>query len=160
MSILPAPSLSISLEWWLRYQDLVKRALSPLSVEQLDLRVPGQQTVREIATHMVTVRAWYLHGMLHEGGAEMATILRWNAPDAVPRTREELLMGFDATWQLLVACLERWSAVELQETFYLDWLGKEASRGFIVWHIIEHEIHHAGELSLTLGFHGLPGVNV
>ena len=29
------------------------------------------------------------------------------------------------------------------------------SRQWIIWHLIEHELHHGGELSLTLGVHGL-----
>lgn len=28
----------------------------------------------------------------------------------------------------------------------------------IIWHVLEHEIHHGGEISLVLGQHGLPGV--
>ena len=91
------PSLAVSLDWWLRYHDLVKRALAPLSADQLDLRVPGQQTLREIATHMVTVRAWYLHGVLHEGGVEAQAILGWNEPGAAPRTNAEILAGLDTT---------------------------------------------------------------
>ena len=32
------------------------------------------------------------------------------------------------------------------------------SRQWIIWHVLEHEIHHGGELSLALGGHGLPGI--
>jgi uncharacterized damage-inducible protein DinB len=28
-------------------------------------------------------------------------------------------------------------------------------RGWVIWHVIEHDLHHGGELSLTLGMHGL-----
>jgi hypothetical protein len=28
---------------------------------------------------------------------------------------------------------------------------------WIIWHVLEHEILHAGELSLALGSYGLPG---
>ena len=31
---------------------------------------------------------------------------------------------------------------------------------FIIWHVIEHEIHHRGELSLILGFLGREGLDV
>ena len=32
--------------------------------------------------------------------------------------------------------------------------------GFIIWHVLEHEIHHRGELSLILGFLGREGLDV
>ena len=31
---------------------------------------------------------------------------------------------------------------------------------FIIWHVLEHEIHHRGELSLILGTLGRPGLDV
>ena len=37
------------------------------------------------------------------------------------------------------------------EKFYLGW---------ILWHVIEHEIHHRGELSLILGLLGREGLDV
>lgn len=31
------------------------------------------------------------------------------------------------------------------------------TRECILWHVLEHEIHHGSELSLALGGYGLPG---
>jgi uncharacterized damage-inducible protein DinB len=25
----------------------------------------------------------------------------------------------------------------------------------VVWHVLEHDLHHGGEISLTLGMHGI-----
>jgi len=25
----------------------------------------------------------------------------------------------------------------------------------VIWHLIEHDLHHGGEIALTLGLHGL-----
>jgi len=36
----------------------------------------------------------------------------------------------------------------------------EFSLQFIVWHVIEHEVHHRGELSIILGTLGRGGLNV
>ena len=30
------------------------------------------------------------------------------------------------------------------------------SRAWVVWHVLEHDLHHGGEVSLTLGVHGIP----
>jgi uncharacterized damage-inducible protein DinB len=29
-----------------------------------------------------------------------------------------------------------------------------------VWHVAEHDLHHGGEISLTLGVHGLAGLDM
>ena len=36
--------------------------------------------------------------------------------------------------------------------------GNELSLGWIIWHVLEHEIHHRGELSLILGMLGREGL--
>jgi uncharacterized damage-inducible protein DinB len=30
----------------------------------------------------------------------------------------------------------------------------------VLWHVLEHDLHHGGELSLALGMHGLPALDV
>jgi uncharacterized damage-inducible protein DinB len=34
------------------------------------------------------------------------------------------------------------------------------SRSWVIYHVMEHDLHHGGELSLTLGIHGLPSPNL
>jgi len=38
--------------------------------------------------------------------------------------------------------------------------GETFTVGWIVWHVLEHEIHHRGELSLALGLLGREGLDV
>ena len=38
--------------------------------------------------------------------------------------------------------------------------GEQLQLGWIIWHVIEHEIHHRGELSLILGLLGHEGLDV
>ena len=153
-------SLSISIEWWRRYQDLLKQAVAPLTADQLTLRLGTQRSAGEIITHIVVVRAWYLHGVMGEGGADMESLLEWEGTSAPLLTTAKLLIGIDQTWQLLTECLTRWTANDMQDMFFLNWLGHDVPRGFVVWHMLEHEIHHGGELSFTLGCNGLAGVDV
>ena len=53
------------------------------------------------------------------------------------------------------------------ETLTLDDLATEFEApwgkftiGFVIWHVLEHEIHHRGELSLILGTLGREGLDV
>ena len=49
--------------------------------------------------------------------------------------------------------LTRWTVPHLEQTFTRR--DEVFSRHWIIWHIIEHDLHYGGELSLTLGTHGL-----
>ena len=152
--------LSISMDWWHAYQGLWIQAIKPLTHEQLAYRVGEQRSAGEIAQHVISVRAWYLHGVMGEGGVEMDDLIGLDSEGAPARSAEELLIGIEQTWQLLSACIAKWSASDLQDPFFINWRNREESRGWVVWHMLEHEIHHGGELSFTLGTHGLAGVDV
>lgn len=150
-------SLSLTIEHWQGYQDLLKRAIAPLTDDQLALRLGTQRSAGEIAAHIIAVRAWYLHEVMGEGGAEMEAFGGW---EAAPPASIALLSGIDQTWTLLTTCLTRWTADNMSDLFYMNWLDEHKSRGWVIWHMLEHEIHHGGELSLTLGSYGLAGVDV
>jgi uncharacterized damage-inducible protein DinB len=34
------------------------------------------------------------------------------------------------------------------------------TRQWVVWHLVEHDLHHGGEVSLILGSHGLTGLDL
>jgi hypothetical protein len=70
----------------------------------------------------------------------------------------ELAQGLDRTWQFMAECLARWSPADMHQTFPDDWDGThvDLSRAWVVWHVLEHDLHQSGELSLTLGMHELP----
>jgi uncharacterized damage-inducible protein DinB len=155
-----ARSISISIEWWQRYQNLLKQAVAPLTIDQLAFRLGSQRSAGEIVAHIVAVRAWYLQGVMGEGGPEIEPLRGWDVSGAPPHTSTELLTGIDQTWQLLTTCLARWTATDMRGVFFINWRGQDESRAWIVWHMLEHEIHHGGELSFTLGSFGLPGVDV
>jgi len=87
-------------------------------------------------------------------------LLGWDNADAPARSSAELLSGIEQTWQLLTTCLARWTADDMRDTFFINWRDLDEPRGWVVWHMLEHEIHHGGELSFTLGCNGLPGVDV
>jgi uncharacterized damage-inducible protein DinB len=57
-----------------------------------------------------------------------------------------------------MAYLETLTVDDLATAIEAPW-GK-FSIGFIIWHVLEHEIHHRGELSLILGVLGREGLDV
>jgi uncharacterized damage-inducible protein DinB len=145
---------------WKAYQEHIKESIAPLTAEQLALRAaPNLRSIGENATHIVGCRAgWFTFTLGEDGGADVKAIASWDESDAPARSAAELVQALDSTWQLMADCLARWSPTDMQQTFPDDWDGEQVylSRAWIVWHVLEHDLHHGGELSFTLGMHGLP----
>ena len=140
-------------ESWHDYQAALKRAIAPLSTEQLRRRLrPGLRTPGEIAEHIVFGRALHLHRMLGERAAELMPLLRWQADDP-PHTAAEIVQGLELTWQFITACLMRGSPTDTVPE-------EEAPIVQTIWGLLDHDLPHAGELSLLLGADGLPGVEI
>jgi uncharacterized damage-inducible protein DinB len=144
---------------WKAYQDRLATALSPLTAEQLALRAgPGLRSVGENALHIVGTRiSWFTEFLGEQGDAEVNAIANWDDLDASARSGAERGQALATTWRLIADCLARWSATDMEQTFPDDWDGEQVqlSRAWVVWHVLEHDLHHGGEISLTLGMHGL-----
>ncbi len=150
-------------EGWHTYQRALLKALRPLESQQLALRAaPHLRSVGEIARHMIGARARWFHALLNEGGAEFAALGTWDRSDAPERSAAELVGGLETTWQGMQDAIKRWSPEEWQQTYE----GEDASepelftRHWVIWHLLEHDLHHGGEISLTLGMYGVPAVDL
>jgi len=104
-----------------------------------------------------------------EGSPELAPIAHWDLADKEEQTvleAAELVAGFESTWSMIARALARWTPANLGRVFSppASLSEKERSifgqrtRQWIVWHVLEHEIHHGGKLSLAPDGLGLPGV--
>lgn len=141
-------------ESWHDYQEALTRAIAPLADEQLQRRLlPGLRTPGEIAEHIVFGRALHLHRTLGEEAAELRPLLRWDDADAPPHTAAEILHGLELTWRLITVWLMRGAATDGLPEEQIPLLQT-------VWGLLDHDLPHAGELSLLLGADGLPGVEL
>ncbi len=144
---------------WKTYQEHIKAALAPLTADQLELRAaPHLRSIGENALHIVGCRAGWFTFVLHEDcGEDVKAYASWDERSAPERTPAELTAALDRTWQAMSERLARWSDADMRQIFKDDWDGKivHLSRAWIVWHVMEHDLHHGGELSLMLGMHGL-----
>ena len=151
---------------WKEHQDHIKSALAPLNAEQLELRAaPHLRSIGGNALHIVGCRAyWFAEFLGEDGGDEMKVYTGWNevalaqtlgAP--IP-TAAELVQGLDYTWQFMADCLARWSSADMRQTFpdEEDGTSVDLSRARVIWYVMFHDLHHGGELSLTLGMHQIP----
>ena len=141
-------------ESWQDYQDALKRAIAPLTNEQLQQRlIPGLRTPGEIAEHIVFGRALHLQRTLGEEAAALLPLLKWGDSNEPLHTSAEILHGLELTWEIITACLMRGSPSD-------NMIEDEAVLVQTIWGLLDHDLPHAGELSLLLGMEGLPGVEI
>jgi len=152
---------------WENHNSLLKQMIEPLSEEQLVLK-PGEGfwSVRMLACHIVAARAWWWHDWMGEGDDELGRLVPFDDDsDAERPDAARICAALDKTWQDLRATLERWTEADLTANFQRpkpreDGTRPWRDRRFIIWHVAEHDVHHGGEISLILGTHGLPGIDL
>src|SRR5690242_17329282 len=94
---------------WDVYQGHLVRAVEPLTLEQLELRIaPHLRSIGLLAKHIVRTRASWLYGLMGEGGPDLEAIARWEHEGEVPSTGE-LVRGLEVTFRAWQECLERWT---------------------------------------------------
>lgn len=150
-------SLTTIYQGWDAYQGHLLKTISPLTEEQLTLRVaPQQRSAYDILAHIIAVRArWFYE--LGDAGEEVVPFLNWDRPDQPARSVADFIHGLEVTWQMLQNNLSRWTIADLPHTYTEIYQGKEYtySRQWVIWHVLEHDLNHGGELFMTLGTHGL-----
>src|SRR5579862_9916388 len=153
---------------WEHYQHALVHTITPLSSEQLATPLaPNQRSIGELLDHMIGARYNWFHLWMGEGDPNFD----WNddedtdAPAANEAAR--LVALFEQSWHVISSALDRWTSADLEQIFvppasHQAWLRDQGldeapphTRQWIVWHVLEHEIHHGGELSLALGMSGL-----
>ncbi len=140
---------------WLDYQEALKRAIAPLTEEQLQRRsIPGLRTPGEIAEHIVFGRALHLYRTLGEEAAELTALLTWDDADDPPHSAAEIVQGLELTWRFIVGTVMCGSPTDVIPE------GEEAPAMQVIWGLLDHDLPHAGELSLLLGAGGMPGVEI
>jgi uncharacterized damage-inducible protein DinB len=82
---------------------------------------------------------------------------QWTCGIAPARSAAELIAGLNATWQMMANALTSFTQASLDDVIEHTTRSGEArrfTRQWVIWHVIEHDLHDGGELSLLLGTHG------
>lgn len=153
---------------WEHYQQALIHTIASLSSEQLALSLgPQQRSIGELLEHMLGARYNWFHLWMGEGDPN----LDWNddedSDEPIVYKPASLVAMFEKSWHVISSALDRWTSADLEQLFFpptshQEWLRKQGleeapphTRQWIVWHVLEHEIHHGGELSLALGNSGV-----
>ncbi len=156
-----SPLVMFYKQGWENYQQALVATVAPLSSEQLSFLVaPHYLSIGGLLAHMIDARVSWFSGWMEEEHAAMA---HWRegrkADEPVVHEAAELVAIFEKTWDVISSALDRWTSADLEQLFsppaYLQEEEPPHTRQWIIWHVLEHEIHHGGELSLALGTYGL-----
>ncbi len=148
---------------WENYQQSLVETIAPLTSEQLALPVASHHSIGMLLSHMIGARIFWFQVWMGEGNPDLAHL---DDDERPVLEASELISMFEKTWQMISSALTRWTPTDLGQMFQTpDSMGEEErvyfpprTRQWIIWHVLEHEIHHGGELSLALGGYGLTGV--
>lgn len=155
----PRTTLEVIYENWQSYQEKLRDCIAPLTNEQLRLQPAAQMwPLGQLIQHIISVRAGWFSGTLQEGDEAMNEYMEWGQRDSPERNAVELVRGLDATWAFMESRLQRWTPTDCTQTFpdeTDDGHVYEVSRSWVIYHVLEHDLHHGGEISLILGMHGL-----
>lgn len=155
--------ISAIYDGWHSYQLVLIKAIEPLNPEQVELRAaPKLRSVGKIARHIIGARARWFYQLMGEGGKAFKTWGNWDRRGAKERSADEIVSGLEGTWSGMQEAITSWTA----EDWKVTWPGEGAgepeviTRRWVIWHLIEHDLHHGGEISITLGSHGVPGLGL
>jgi len=155
---------------WENYQQALVKTIASLSPEQLAIQLtPEHRSTGDVLDHMLGARFNWFHLWMGEGDLNRDWSDDADQGEPGVYNAAALTAMFEKTWQVIAAALDRWTAADLEQVFmppasHQAWRRKRGltdapphTRQWIVWHVLEHEIHHGGELSLALGTQGVEG---
>jgi uncharacterized damage-inducible protein DinB len=152
-------SLATVYRGWDGYQVALVQAIAPRSPDQLRWHpAPHLRSAGEIAHHICTGRVdWFQRTFGVETTMLAGRVGAWRPEELVEEDPAELVSGLEASWQMIQDALSHWTVADLAQTFPLTYQGTTYAlpRQWILWRILAHDLHHGGELAVTLGMQGI-----
>jgi uncharacterized damage-inducible protein DinB len=155
-------------DMWPQYNRRLREVVAAMTDVQLAIRPsPDGSPIWATVGHTAGVRVYWLCVVVGEGGAETtpftdAANSGWEDDLDHPRSAADLAEALDSTFALIEGCLDRWTPDMLSDRIRRDYGGtvQVHTRGSILQRLFSHEAYHCGELSQTLGIHGLPQIDL
>lgn len=162
-------SVRTAYDMWPQYNRRIREVVAAMTDDQLAIRpTPGLWPIWATVGHTAGTRVYWLAAVIGESGAEAtpfphaASGIGWEDDLDHPRGARELVSALDSTFRLVESCLDRWTPEMLADLIQRDYNGEPQihTRGSILQRLFSHEAYHCGELSQTLGIHGLSQIDL
>ena len=154
---------------WPQYDRRLTEVIGAMTDQQLAIRPSADGwPIWATVGHTAAMRVYWLCAVVGEPGADTtpwpdaATGLGWEDHLDHPRSAAELVGALRSTWAIVDGVLDRWTPDVLGEEVervYGD-LRQVHTRSSILQRMLTHDAYHCGELSQTLGIHGLPQIDL
>jgi uncharacterized damage-inducible protein DinB len=153
---------------WNQYARRLVEVVAPMTPEQLAIRpAPDRWPIWATVAHVASVRVYWLCGVLGEPGAEQTPFPDpiapgWEDDEDAAREAPELVVALESTWAIVDRCLDTWTPRGLLDSFQREIDGRVLvhTRASVLQRLFSHDAYHCGELSQTLGVHGLPQIDL
>ena len=153
---------------WEQHNALVVKTISPLGDQELSWSAgSGLWSIRVLACHIVAGRAWWFKGWMDEGDDDLGRLITMDDEEIEKPTRDAaaICAALDKSWRDVSASIAKWTTDDLDAKFQRPRPNAQGERPwrdrrYILWHVVEHDVHHGGEISLTLGMHGRSGFDM
>ena len=115
---------------------------------------PGSWPVGQIMLHIADCEDHWLHWLVRQ---QINPWIDHQLKDYP--TRQTIKRVLEDARQRTITYLESLDEADLSKEYKTP-EGEVFTLNWIIWHVLEHEIHHRGELSLALGLLGREGLDV
>lgn len=150
-------------ENWRGYNERLENCIAPLTDAQLLLQPAAHLwPLGQIVQHIIAVRAGWFSGTLQDADEAMRAYMEWGQRHSPERSAAELVRGLAETWAFIQSRLQRWTPADCARAFPDEAEGQvyEVTRNWVIYHVLEHDLHHGSEVSLILGINGLPPLEI
>ncbi len=156
-------TLEVIYENWAGYNKRLQKCIAPLTNDQLLLQPAAHMwSLGQTAQHIISVRAGWFSGTLQDADPLMDESRQWGHRDSPARSASELVRGLDETWAFIESRLQRWTPDDCAKTFPDEDDGQiyQVARSWVIYHVLEHDLHHGSEVSFILGMNGLQPIEI
>jgi uncharacterized damage-inducible protein DinB len=144
----------LTLNKWVQVRDGLTATIDKFSDQELAFRTPDGRTVAEMMLHIA-----------HEEAIEVSYAVTRELealPDAYSvqdyTTKASIVAILSGVHESTLVFLRTASDPDLLAELELPW--RQKSRALdMLWHVLEHEVHHRAELSFVLGMLGREGLD-
>ncbi len=144
---------------WEEYNTSLVHAIQPITPEQLAWRPAADlRSVGELAGHIALGRVFWFARMPAPGSLELLKkAMEVGDEAAIAGNKEAILSWLKDSWQMIANTINQWTVQDLWRTYRQEYSGKayQVSYQWTIWRILIHDMHHGGELALSLGMQGL-----
>ncbi len=161
-------TIRLAYDMWPQYNRRLREVIGAMSAEQLAIRPsPDLWPIWATVGHTAGARVYWLCDVVGEPGIETTPFTAggeegWEDDLDHPRSAEELVEALDSTFRIIEGCLDRWTTDTIHEEVRREYAGTVTvhTRSSILQRMFSHDAYHCGELSQTLGIHGLPQIDL